>query len=128
MIAPGSSSAVWAIPTADGSAVIEVCRKGNKYVVVIESDGDRRQDSVRGMTFERAKARAEWLARASLPLTPQSIIDNVAALAAERNTLLFALQRIEQEASRGDQMFSHAAMLAMIQRYATAAIAKATKE
>ena len=60
---PDSSMAVWAIPAADGLSVIEVCRHGDKYVVVtVAQDGTRYQRSQRGMALERAKRDAAWVA------------------------------------------------------------------
>jgi hypothetical protein len=58
-----TNDAVWAIGAADGVTLIEVVPYFGKFVVAIVRNGtDRTCDSKRGMTLERAKARATWLA------------------------------------------------------------------
>jgi hypothetical protein len=60
---PDRATAVWAIPSGDGSCVVEVCREGEKYVVVVApKNGARYRRSSQPIKFERAKADATWLA------------------------------------------------------------------
>lgn len=68
---PAPDTIVWSAPCvrAPGddrelsTTHVEVCREGDKFVVVVHQRGERRRDSRQAMKLDRAMAHADWLSR-----------------------------------------------------------------